>query len=235
MIRKMGFLSVAKGFTLVEMLVVLTLTSLIMVGMMGILRGMGQTESRVDARLARMDDFRVSVGFIQSILGNVSARKADVLPASGKPSVMFAGAPQSVAWVGVMPARDGAGGRYFFRLSIEGISNGALAGGVAGADSGLVMRFMPFEVGVNAPEWGAAESRVLVNRVQGVSFEYEDRRENPPTWVSAWEVEDRLPDAVRLNVATATGNWPTLFVPLRALPLGANDGSGVATFGGSTR
>ena len=218
-----------QGFTLVEMLVVMTLMSLIMLGMGGALRGMGQTEQRVDQRLARMDEFRVAVGFLTSIVGHVSARKSDVLPASGKPAVMFEGLPQAMAWVGVMPARDGAGGRYFFRLSVEA----AQAPGQVVADNGLVLQYLPFSVGVLTPDWATAEKRVLVTQVQSLALDYQDRREDPPAWSGTWAVEDRLPAVVRLNLTTPTGPWPARFIPLRALPLGAGGSSGLAAFGGS--
>ncbi len=219
------------GFTLVELLVVMSLMSLIMLAMGGALRGMGQTEQRMDQRLARMDEFRVAVSFIQTALGNVSARKSDALPASGKPSVLFEGAEQSVSWVGVMPARDGAGGRYFFKLSVEPLTGDTTAIGTE--DQGVVIRFLPFVTG-SAVDWSLAEQRVLVERVQGMTLAYEDRREAPFVWSSVWPVEDRLPYTVKLQIRTAHGEWPPLFVPLRAMPFGAGSG-GVAVFGGAAQ
>jgi general secretion pathway protein J len=224
-------LSRTAGFTLVELLVVLSLMSLIMLAMGGALRGMGQTEQRVDQRMGRMDEFRVAVAFIKSVLGNVSARKAEAVPASGRPSVMFEGLDQSIAWIGVMPARDGAGGRYFFRLSVAADSRpGPGNGGTA-----LMLRFVPFELGVNTPNWANADEQVLVERVQSLAIEYEDRREPTVGWTPTWAPEDRLPEMVRLNIATSQGAWPTLYVPLRALPQGAGGPSGGFVFGGSAQ
>lgn len=221
-----------RGFTLIELLVVLSLMSLIMLAMGGALRGIGQTEQRLDQRLGRMDEFRVAVAFIQSVLGNVSARKAEVLPASGKPAVMFEGQPQSVSWVGVMPARDGAGGRYFFRLSAESVSG---PGGFAGAGGTvLLLRYAPFELGVTTPNWGNGGEQILVERVSAFDIEYEDRREAVPVWTPSWGFEDRLPDLIRLSVSTTQGAWPPLHVPLRVLPQGTGGSSGVAVFGGVT-
>ena len=63
------------GFTLVGLLVVLTLLSLVMLAMGSALRTTAQTEERVDQRLQRTDEMRVASGFLREILGRISARK----------------------------------------------------------------------------------------------------------------------------------------------------------------
>ena len=59
------------GFTLVEVLVVLSLLSLVMLAMGSALRTTAQTEERVDQRLQRADEMRVTTGFLRYILGRV--------------------------------------------------------------------------------------------------------------------------------------------------------------------
>ena len=70
----------SRGFTLIELLVTMALLSLLMLGMASALRTMAQTEERIDARLARADEFRIATGFLRSIVGRVSARTAAGLP-----------------------------------------------------------------------------------------------------------------------------------------------------------
>ena len=57
--------SLSGGFTLVEMLVALTLMSLVMLGMASAIRTMAQTEERIDVRVDRADEMRVASGFIR--------------------------------------------------------------------------------------------------------------------------------------------------------------------------
>ena len=64
----------AAGFTLVELLVAMSLMSLILLAMSSALHTMGQTESRIDERSTRLDDFRSATAFIRSTLGRVSLR-----------------------------------------------------------------------------------------------------------------------------------------------------------------
>jgi general secretion pathway protein J len=207
----------ARGFTLVEVLVAMTLLSLVMLALGAALRTMGQTEQRVDLRLQRSDEARVATQFLSSVLGRVSARKSAVPTAAGTSLYLFSGAPGAVAWIGVMPARHGAGGRYYFRLAPE-----TLAGGQA-----LVLRFVPWTPDSGFPDWSAAQSRVLAADVSSLSLSYADAM---GTWADGWAQADKLPARVRLDLQTGAGRWPPLIVPMRTLPA-ADGGRGGFSLG----
>lgn len=212
-----------RGFTLLEMLVVLVLLSLLMLGMAGALRTVGQAGDRIDQRLSRTDDFRVATSFLRNTLSRVSARKVDAPGQTGGQSVLFAAGPDAVAWVGVMPARFGAGGRTFFRLALEAV----------GGRSSLVIRFVPWIDAPRFPDWSQAPARVLVAGVTSFSIRYEDAREAPPLWLAGWPHNDRTPDRVTLQIATESGVWPALVVPLRVMPFGDPSQSGFVIGGSS--
>ena len=209
-----------RGFTLIEILVVMTLLALIMVALGSSQRTVAQVENRVDARLGRADESRTAFAFIRSTLGRVSLRKVDPIPESGSP-FFFGGAPDAVSWVGVMPARYGTGGRYFFRLAAER----------AGSTTNLVLRFLPWVDSRSFPDWATAEPRVLMTRITGFSLQYLDGRAEQEIWAPDWSSADGLPDRVRLQVADQAGPWPEIVVPLRGLPGSGTNSDGV-TFGG---
>ena len=56
------------GFTLVEVLIALALLSLLMLVLSGALRAMGQTEERVEQRVAAADDYRAAVQLLNDVL-----------------------------------------------------------------------------------------------------------------------------------------------------------------------
>lgn len=212
------------GFTLLEVLVVMALLSLVMLALGSALRTVGQTQERIDQRLARADELRVSEAFIRSTLGRISGRMINQ-PATaqvGSSRFMFAAAPNAVAWVGVMPARFGVGGRYFFRLAVETV----------GVDTALVIRFKRWEDSSAFPDWATADSRVLAANVTSLSIRYENARMEPPAWTPDWAIADRLPERVALDVQTAAGEWPALVVPLRQLPRSDERGDGFTVGGG---
>jgi general secretion pathway protein J len=204
------------GFTLLELLVTMALLSLLMLGMASALRTMAQTEQRVDARLASADEFRVATGFLRSIVGQVSARKNPMPLTQGASPYLFVGAPTALSWVGVMPARYGAGGRNFFHLAVEPVQG----------EPALVIRFLPWTDSPQFPDWEQAESRVLVRGVASFALTYEDARQTEPLWVNAWERTDSLPDRVRIELHTDTGPWPMWVAAMRSLPASERGGSG---------
>ena len=204
------------GFTLVELLVTITLLSMLMLGMASALRTMAQTEERVDARLARADELRIATGFLRTTLGRVSARKNTTPLKEGASPYLFAGAADAVAWVGVMPARHGAGGRTFFRLALEPLQDGPA----------LVIRFMPWTESAEFPDWGQADSRILVREVTSLALSYEDARQPVPMWVPAWTRTDSLPERVRIDLQTAAGPWPLWVIAMRSLPASERGGGG---------
>lgn len=207
------------GFTLVEILVVMTLLSVIMLALGSALRTVAQTQDRIDVRLERADEMRIATTFLRSTLERVSARKVQP-PPPATTAVLFATGPSAVAWVGVMPARYGAGGRCFFRLGLER----------SGAENALVIRFVPWTSAPDFPDWSRAESRVLVRNVSRLAIRFQDAQTSPPQWSPDWAPKDRLPDQLQLEIATAHGDWPPLTFPMRVMPT-SSPSLGGAAFG----
>lgn len=209
----------ARGFTLLEVIVVMALLSLIMLAMGSALRTTAQTEERIDARLALTDELRVASDFLRGVLGRISAQQGSARPEPGASRFAFVGGPQEMGWLGVMPARHGVGGRHHFRLAIE--------------PQGLVLRYLPWQ-GEQQPDWGRSESYVLVAGATALALRFEDAREQPSQWVAQWTAPDALPQRVVLAVQTAQGPWPDLVVNMRRLPGTDPDiGGAGAVFGGS--
>lgn len=206
-----------RGFTLVELLVVMALLSLLMLGLVSALRTMAQTEERIDGRLAQADEFRVTTAFVQDVLGRISVRKQqeEILKQGGSP-FLFDGQIHSVAWVGIMPARHGTGGRHFFRLGLEG----------SGGEAALVIRFAPWDESAFFPNWEQAQARTLLKGVTSFALSYEDVTKEPETWTPTWQGIDSLPEHVRLDVQIRSGDWPLWIVATRHLSPGGRGQGG---------
>ena len=209
-----------RGFTLVELLVVMALLSLLMLGLVSALRTMAQTEERIDGRLAQADEFRVTTAFVEEILGQISARKKGTPSTSGDSTFFFDGQTTSVSWVGVMPARHGVGGRYFFKLALEEFQGEAT----------LVIRFAPWNDEPVFPAWEHAQARALVKGVTVFSLAYESWATGAENWVPSWQQSDALPEHVRIAVQTRGGEWPLWVIALRPLPQGGR-GQGAFSLG----
>ncbi|MFC5500507.1 type II secretion system protein J [Caenimonas terrae] len=203
----------ARGFTLVEILVVMTLMSVVMLALGAAMRTIAQTEERVDQRLQRDDEMRVATSFLSSTLGRISPRRSPTLAAAGGNVPLFAAAPAQVMWVGVMPARYGAGGRYFFRIALERQAD----------RSDVVIRFAPWTPAGAFPAWGGADSRPLLRAATGFALEYQ---QPDGSWRGDWADPQTLPGRIRISLRTAAVEWPPIVIALRQLPAGDNGRGG---------
>jgi general secretion pathway protein J len=221
------------GFTLVELLVVMTMLGMLMVAMASALRTTAQTENRVDQRLERMDDMRVATHFMRQILGRVSLRKMPTPDAKGGQVVPFRATESAIEWLGIMPVRNGAGGRTYFKLQLQGGQGRA----------SLVLYMLPWSVVTPSfPDWSLAQTRTLVTDVQ--SFSVLAQGDPPPgqlsnpawpkAWVSGWPVPDELPERILLRLSSRHGTWPDLVIPVVGLTQGIGS-SGGFVLGGSSR
>lgn len=214
-----AFLSKWRGFTLVELLIVLVLLSLITLALASAMRTAAQTEERVDTRLERIDSLRIASDFLRAVLGRVSAQKRVGILEPGSSQHYFMGAASEVRWVGVMPARYGVGGRYHFRLHLA-------------EDQTLALQYLPWLDSPAQPNWSVAPSVSLATGVTSLSMQYEDASDEPVQWGAPWKVLDRMPARIAINLQTVNGAWPELVVPLRALPASDSRLRG-PVFGGS--
>ena len=222
-----------RGFTLLELLVVMSLLSIIMIGLVSALRSMAQTETKIDQRLERLDEIRVARTFLQQTLTRVSASTLEAPGATGKTIIPFVATPDSLTWVGILPARPNVGGRHFFRLAIEDSP--------AGRD--LVLRFSPWKPDLVFTDWPSAEARVLIPGIQQMTLQAQGLPPDghnaaqawPKGWQDGWPIADSLPERVRLGLVDAQGNWPEWTIALHALPQSDSSFSRTVIGGGRVR
>ena len=135
-------------------------------------------------------------------------------------AVDVAGGLRRLKRIRTMPARHGAGGRYFFRLGLE----------LQGRDSALVIRFAPWSASGVFPDWSLSDSRVLVPNATGFELEYADGTALDTSWVRQWSDPQRLPSRIRISLRTPAGDWPYLTIAMRQLP-GGDTGRGGFSLG----
>jgi len=214
----------ARGFTLVEVLIALALLSLLMLVLTSAVRSMGQTEDRVEQRVAAADDYRTAVNFLRDVLGRVSARKYRPADAPDE-APFFEAQPDALAWVGILPARYGVGGRHYMRLAVESGAGG----------SQLVLRFAPWTGAPAFTDWDQATAQPL-GPVRALSLRYQDPASGqwspvwPPLGVARGALPSTLlPGAVALEFDGPAPPWPSLVVAVAPI---SGAGLSGASFGG---
>ena len=202
----------ARGFTLVEVLIALTLLALLMLVLTSALRAMGQVEERVEQRIEAADDYRLATQLLTDVLGRVSARRHASGRADGLAQVpFFQAGPEALAWVGIMPARFGLGGRHYLRLALEPGEGGAQ----------LVLRYAPWSGAPAFDAWGQAQGQVLALPATALALRYLNPVDGQ--WGASWPPPGAaadalpasgLPAAVEIGLEGPAPAWPPLVVAL---------------------
>jgi len=178
------------GFTLVELLIALTLFALLATLLFGGLRFAGRAVAAGDARLERSAELALAAGFLRRALAG-----AEPLPraeSDGGASVAFEGEPDALAFASLPPAYLAPPGYYWLRLGIESGDRLWLRWEAIGKD----------EVAASpAPT-------LLLDRVQRLELAYFGAFDpyERPQWHARWEHAPLLPILVRLRLTFRDGS-----------------------------
>ncbi|MDR2690192.1 MAG: prepilin-type N-terminal cleavage/methylation domain-containing protein [Azoarcus sp.] len=213
------------GFTLIEVIIALVLLSLIMLGLVSALAGMGASASRIDERAGQNGRQWLVQEFLRATLsssvGHIKRRLAD-----GSETMYFNGGPQALEWLGNMPPRHGAGGLHYFRLALE----------PEGGRMNLVLRYAPYVKDID-PDVADIAVHVLAEDVTGLHIAYQSKpqtEDEDTAWSEIWDDPQRLPGRVRMELNDRTSIWPPLVASLDEIDAATRRTRGGATFGGSS-
>lgn len=193
-----------RGFTLLEVLITITLLGLILMLLYGGMRlGLRAWESNT-ARIDEMSQIEISHRFVRRMLGQAYplAELDDLSGSAEGRAFVFKGAPDGVTFAGLMPARRGGGFRRF-ALALDGPR--------------LVLRWRPMTEGADDSQ---ENESVLIEGITSAAFSYFGTSVSGaiPRWRDGWDDVSSLPDLVRLEIEfpEAAGRfWPVLIVAPR--------------------
>ena len=196
------------GFTLVELLVAITLLGLLSLALAGGLRFGSRAWERVETDSRALEDIMIARTFLadrleRSILPLDVEREDEEEPA-------FRGSTSALRFVSTMPGRLQT--RGFYRIAV-GFDQGEAAGALA-------LIWEPLQGGGE----DAAGKRLLVTGVRSLKLSYFRRDEEDETgrWLESWDDPEILPDLVRIAVAFDDGDprrWPPLVVSPRIISI----------------
>jgi general secretion pathway protein J len=194
------------GFTLVEVVVALSLLSLLMLGLLAALRTFGDTLSRADDRIVQVETLWAVSRLLHQTIATAAPVQDAAASATTRPTLLFQGRHNELRWIGNMPARYGSGGLHHMRLVLDQQQSSPV----------LLLEYLPFLGAAHGPDWLAARTHRLMENVHNLSFQYQSTDE--AEWSDTWIEADRLPARVRVDLDPGMGtmNWPLLVVSLRA-------------------
>jgi len=196
----------SQGFTLIEMLVAVTLMALLSVILFEGMRLATRSTAVSSAMIDRSGQLLLAYGVVRAQLSS-----AEALPAgqSNPPPVDFDGRTEGVSFVELPPAYLAPGGLQRARLIFER----------SGHIGRLMLSWEPVKTGDPATNQPAT---MLLDHLSSAEFSYFGSltADEPPQWWQSWESVDHLPTLVRLRIAFADREQPPdLIVALRLAPL----------------
>ncbi len=201
------------GFTLLEMLIAMTLLGLVMAMVFGGLRLGARAWEASDTSATNLARLEAVHGFLRRSL----AASATVLASDdkGKRQILFTGDDQRLEFATLLPPYLGIGG--FHRLTL------AVAG--EGKDRRLTLKSSLYQgAGVGTDGGTAAagdgEETVLMEGIAGIALAYFGALDSnsDPGWHQDWREAATLPELIRVRVHFATDDrrhWPDLIVQPR--------------------
>ena len=199
-----------RGFTLLELLVAITLLGVLMAALFGALRLGARVWETGDARLDASARVQVAQDFLRQQLGQ-TVPLTEITGAPGASGAMlFAGTSEGLRFVSLLPEHLGSGTSVMELALRQGVQ--------ADAPGDLVIRMRPLD-----PEGGQVgsetEERVLIEAVERLEVAYfgAERPGERPLWWQAWQGQRSLPTLVRMRIGFPQGDarrWPELIVGL---------------------
>lgn len=191
------------GFTLIEVMIAITVFSLIMVATLSAMRTMGKVNTSIVENADRVDEMRSVGQAIRQLLeqmytGGGTSRGGTWAGLQQLQSSYFEGDRSSLSWLSPLSGVAGISGLHYVRLR-------AVRGEI-------LLDIAPYVVGESEPDWEQKlVTTVLLEDVEKFETAYR------PTADGDWEREfdsadSQAPQAVRLRIATKGRFWPDLVV-----------------------
>lgn len=189
------------GFTLVEVMVSLSILSLVLLATVTGLRTLGNTQVAIERKTDRVDEVRTVSGFLRDLMeSSVVGSDSGGLTVGGgsQEQTYFKFGEDFLEWKSTILFGEAYGGSYFVRVAQE--------------DDQLMLRWLDSKATPKPGDWEQAPSRQLVADLQ--SFEIGLRQEFPDDWRESWDGGDP-PALVRLQIKSADRYWPDLILKVQ--------------------
>ncbi|MFK7974762.1 MAG: prepilin-type N-terminal cleavage/methylation domain-containing protein [Halioglobus sp.] len=199
----------SSGFTLLEVLIALTLLSMMMVAVVAAMRTFGNTKATLETVTGRIDEVRLVSEFLRTSLEGtlpvvrVGGGALGDQKEGGTGDTFFSGNSHSIVWVAPLVAGASVGGSHVMHLKK--------------VDDRLELTWRPYQR--NFEDFAEAElvPKVLMESVEAFSVGY--KATHGGDWLEEWGGHQFIPVAVRLNIRAHDRYWPEIVVRLTGEPV----------------
>ena len=200
-------LGAQRGFTLLELLISLTLLGLILVLLFGGLRLSIRSWDSVQEKVDNLNSVRSVEGFLRREMEQIYPYRWKAAPAR---RFAFVGERHKVNFVAPMPSRIGIGGLYAIALELEQTGSGRR----------LTWKYVPVDPQMQdfssldpAKEMVLAGTELIAVDDIWLSYFGRETESAAPRWLDRWDSTVTMPQLIRIKVRFADGSeWPDFVV-----------------------
>lgn len=195
-----------QGFTLIEVLIAMTLLSIMVVLLFSSLKICADSWEKGESKITEVNEVAVVYGFFQHHLA-VAKPLWDDFSTPETRTFAFQGQARSLQFVSTFPASAGRSGMQLFTMEfIE-----------EGDERYIKITLTPFFPSAEGEEW-KKEEVTLIKHVSEFSLAYFDIADgtNEGAWVEDWLERENLPRLVKIDIKLDNGVfWPEMLIDLK--------------------
>lgn len=201
----------SKGFTLIEMLIAMTLLGIMVVLLFSSLNIAAESWNAGEGKIVEVNKKAVVYQFFKRHLTTVRPVLAEpeqdgVVDANADASIIgqvFRGQAQTMRFVAGLPAASTRKGLQLFEIAAD-----------SAEPSTIMVRLSPYQ----QTEPGDPEPAVLIEHVKAFGFSYFGKKEesSEAVWQDEWAGADHLPMLIKVRIELEDGSyWPDMVFPLK--------------------
>ncbi len=211
----MRYHKAAQGFTLIEVIIAMTLLSIMMALLFASMRISSESWQKGEAKIADVNNVAVVYQFFQQHLTTAKPLWDDF--SEENKSLSFQGHKQSLQFVSSFPASAKKSGSQLFSLKLLSEKD----------ENYIQVSIKPFFPAIKGEEW-KPEEVTLLNHVKDISFSYLNVDETQPEgfWQDEWFNMEAMPRLVKIKIELDNGGfWPEMVFELKASNASPNSDS----------
>lgn len=201
----------AWGFTLLEMLVGLTLLGFVLLLLFSGLRLATRSWDAGETRIDAVAQQALTANFIRNLLEQAAPLRWRI---DGEEQVAFLGGADALDWIAPLPGPQGEGPRTLLRLMLR--PSPGEPGGT------LFLSWRPYDTRepgfARLDTFDEKRERPLVKQVRQIEWAYFGSvdGQGEPAWHAQWRERKQLPELVRLRILPVEGEaWPDILAAPR--------------------
>lgn len=201
----MKYLHQHRGFTLIEMVIAITILSIMMILAYATLRTGSNSWAAVNVVHDEIEEFRVAHRFLRR---QIAQARLQAMPAAEEAEPLFVGNPNELDFVAPLSIRQTVSPLYRFRLRFEPSAEGTR----------LLLEYAPYIADTSGTDDAAkTDSTVLATGLVEGNLMYfgSETVGGEREWMDEWSIPDRLPLLVKVRMnGDQRKRWPELVVPV---------------------